>query len=65
MLNQWFAIKELADRYGYPILQLSYHRDSEIKNIYDVDVVRYGVRATVESDADLIKTYYTDSEESF
>jgi class I fructose-bisphosphate aldolase len=65
MLNQWFAIKELADRYGYPILQLSYPRGPEMKNIYDVDVVRYGVRAAVESGADLIKTYYTGSEESF
>jgi len=33
--------------------------------MYDVEVVRYGVRAAIESGADLIKTYYTGSLESF
>jgi len=65
MLSQWFAIREAADRYGLPCLQLSYPRGPAIKNMYDVEVVRYGVRAAVESGADLIKTYYTGSRESF
>ncbi|MEM4825166.1 MAG: hypothetical protein QXJ64_02985 [Thermosphaera sp.] len=34
-----------------------------IKNMYEVDVVSYGVRTAVESGAYLIKTYYTDSKE--
>jgi class I fructose-bisphosphate aldolase len=65
MLNQWFAIREAAERYGLPCLQLSYPRGPSIKNMYDVEVVKYGVRAAVESGADLIKTYYTGSRESF
>jgi len=65
MLKQWFEVKRMADRYGYPCLQLSYPRGPAIKDMYDVEVVRYGVRAAIESGADLIKTYYTGSLESF
>lgn len=65
MLEKWFSIKGKADLFGIPCLQLAYPRGPSIKNIYDVEVVRYGVRAAVESGADLIKTYYTGSEESF
>ncbi|MEM1627798.1 MAG: class I fructose-bisphosphate aldolase [Desulfurococcaceae archaeon] len=65
MLNTWFSIREIAERYGLPCLQLAYPRGPAIKNMYDVDVVSYGVRAAVESGADLIKTYYTGSKESF
>jgi len=65
MLSQWTSIKEEAERYGYPCLQLAYPRGSSIKNMYDVEVVKYGVRAAIEVGADLIKTYYTGSMESF
>ncbi|ADV64677.1 class I fructose-bisphosphate aldolase [Desulfurococcus mucosus] len=65
MLRQWFEVKRQAERYGYPCLQLSYPRGPAIKNMYDVEVVKYGVRAAIESGADLIKTYYTGSLESF
>jgi class I fructose-bisphosphate aldolase len=65
MLDRWFSIRLTAERYGLPALQLAYPRGSAIKNMYDPEVVRYGVRAAVESGADLIKTYYTGSEESF
>jgi len=65
MLEQWFAVKSAAEEYGLPCLQLSYPRGPAIKNMYDVEVVRYGVRAAIESGADLIKTYYTGSTESF
>lgn len=65
MLRQWFAVKREAEQLGLPALQLSYPRGPAIKNMYDVEVVRYGVRAAIESGADLIKTYYTGSTESF
>ncbi|AJB41641.1 fructose-1,6-bisphosphate aldolase [Thermofilum adornatum 1505] len=65
MLKMWFEVKREAERYGLPALQLSYPRGPAIKNMYDVEVVRYGVRAAIESGADLIKTYYTGSTESF
>jgi class I fructose-bisphosphate aldolase len=65
MLSQWVSIKEEAERYGYPCLQLAYPRGPSIKNMYDVEVVKYGVRAAIEVGADLIKTYYTGSRETF
>lgn len=65
MLERWFSIRLTAERYGLPALQLAYPRGSAIKNMYDPEVVKYGVRAAIESGADLIKTYYTGSEESF
>lgn len=65
MLKQWFSVKRAAEVYGLPCLQLSYPRGPAIKNMYDVEVVRYGVRAAIESGADLIKTYYTGSTETF
>ena len=65
MLKQWIEIKKYADVYGLPALQLAYPRGPTIKNMYDVEIVRYGARAAVESGADLIKTYYTGSRETF
>ena len=65
MVANWFAIKEEAEAYGMPVLQLAYPRGSHIKNRYDPEVVMYGVRAAIEVGADLIKTYYTGSRETF
>ncbi|MEZ0393990.1 MAG: class I fructose-bisphosphate aldolase [Desulfurococcaceae archaeon] len=65
MLEQWFAVRERAEEYGLPCLQLAYPRGPTIKNRHDVEIVRYGVRAAIESGADLIKTYYTGSRETF
>lgn len=65
MLNLWFTVREAAEKYGLPCLQLAYPRGPAIKNMFDVEVVKYGVRAAIESGADLIKTYYTGSKETF
>ena len=65
MLERWFAVREAAESYGYPALQLAYPRGPEIKDRYHVDIVRYGARAAAESGADLIKTYFTGSKETF
>ncbi len=65
MLRQWFMVREAAERYGLPCLQLAYPRGPAIKNMYDVEIVRYGARAAAESGADLIKTYFTGSRETF
>jgi len=65
MLERWFAIRNTADTYGLPCLQLAYPRGPIISTMYDVEIVRYGARAAAESGADLIKTYYTGSRETF
>ena len=65
MLERWFAVREAAETYGYPALQLAYPRGPEIKDRYHVEIVRYGARAAAESGADIIKTYFTGSEDTF
>ncbi len=65
MLERWFNVKSIAESYGIPLLQLAYPRGPSIENMYDVEVVMYGARAAAESGADIIKTYYTGSAETF
>jgi class I fructose-bisphosphate aldolase len=65
MLERWTAIKDVADTYGVPLLQLAYPRGPTIKNRHALDIVLYGVRAAVSVGADAIKTYYTGSKETF
>ncbi len=65
MLRRWVAIREAAEAYGLPVLQLAYPRGPTISNRYAPEIVLYGVRAAVQVGADLIKTYYTGSKESF
>ncbi|MCE4608389.1 MAG: class I fructose-bisphosphate aldolase family protein [Caldisphaeraceae archaeon] len=65
MLQEWYFIREEADTYGMPLLQLAYPRGSAIKNRYDPEVVMYGARAAAEVGADMIKTYYTGSKDTF
>jgi len=65
MLERWTAIREAAAAYGIPALQLAYPRGPAIRDRHAVDVVLYGVRAAVSVGADLVKTYYTGSRETF
>lgn len=65
MVANWLAIKEEAEVYGMPVLHMAYPRGSHIKNWYDPEIVMYGVRAAIEVGADLIKTYYTGSRDTF
>mgnify|MGYP001770646594 FL=1 len=65
MVENWMLIKEAAEAYGLPTLQLAYPRGRNIKDRYAPEIVMYGVRAAVEVGADLIKTYYTGSRDTF
>ncbi|BAN89475.1 class I fructose-bisphosphate aldolase [Aeropyrum camini] len=65
MLERWTQIRLKAEELGVPALQLAYPRGPHIKNRYAVDIVAYGARAAMETGADLIKTYYTGSTETF
>ncbi|MEB3756237.1 MAG: fructose-bisphosphate aldolase [Desulfurococcales archaeon] len=65
MIKQWTVIRETAELYGLPALQLAYPRGPVIKDRYAINIVLYGVRSAVMVGADLIKTYYTGDEESF
>ena len=48
-----------------PLLAMMYPRGAKIKNEYDVDVVKHAARIGAELGADIVKTNYTGSEETF
>src|SRR2546427_4220784 len=54
-----------CDRLGFPLLAMMYARGPAIRNPYDVDVVRHAARVGAELGADLVKTTYTGSVETF
>jgi len=54
-----------CDFTGLPSMILAYPRGPSIKNHNDPEVVRYATRASAELGADLIKTHYTGSTETF
>ena len=54
-----------CDRLGFPLLAMMYARGPAIRDPYDVEVVRHAARVGAELGADLIKTTYTGSAETF
>lgn len=65
MVEQFVEIAEQCEMYGLPILMLAYPRGPTIENRHDVEIVRYASRAGAELGADMIKTHYTGSTETF
>ena len=54
-----------CDRLGVPLLAMMYPRGPAIRNPEDVDVVKHAARVGAELGADLVKTTYTGSTETF
>jgi class I fructose-bisphosphate aldolase len=65
MLAQFTAIASECEVFGMPLLNLAYPRGPHMQRKEDVEIVRYAARAAAEVGADLIKTYYTGSRETF
>jgi len=65
MLAQFTSIGAECELYGMPLLNLAYPRGPHMQKKEDVEIVRYAARAAAEVGADLIKTYYTGSRETF
>ena len=69
MMRQFAEIASYAHDLGFPVVQFAYPRGPYINEKYgkkeDYRVVMYGARAAVESGADMIKTYWTGSRETF
>ncbi|MBO3801644.1 MAG: class I fructose-bisphosphate aldolase family protein [Thermoproteota archaeon] len=65
MLRQFTEIAAECETYGMPLLNLAYPRGPHIAKKEDVEIVRYAARAAAEVGADIIKTYWTGSEETF
>lgn len=64
MLAFWTELVATCRFYGLPVLQLAYPRTVD-RDPHDPEVVRYAARAAAEVGADIIKTYYTGSRETF
>jgi fructose-bisphosphate aldolase / 2-amino-3,7-dideoxy-D-threo-hept-6-ulosonate synthase len=65
MLEDLGMISEEADQWGMPLLAMMYPRGAEIKDPYDVEVVKHAARVGAELGADIVKTNYTGDPETF
>lgn len=65
MLQDLGMVSEVADEWGMPLLAMMYPRGHDIKDPYDVEVVKLAARIGVELGADIIKTNYTGDIDSF
>ncbi|MEM2103291.1 MAG: 2-amino-3,7-dideoxy-D-threo-hept-6-ulosonate synthase [Candidatus Bathyarchaeia archaeon] len=58
-------IAKTCGEWGMPLLAMMYPRGEKIKNEYDVEVVKHAARIGAELGADMVKTNFTGSEETF
>ncbi len=65
MLADLGATATACNRFGMPLLAMMYPRGENIRNPYEVDVVKHVARVGAELGADVVKTVYTGSPESF
>jgi fructose-bisphosphate aldolase/2-amino-3,7-dideoxy-D-threo-hept-6-ulosonate synthase len=55
----------ICEDWSMPLLAMVYPRGEKIKNQYDVEVVKHAARIGAELGADIVKTNYTGSPETF
>ena len=65
MLEDFGAVAAACDRLGMPLLAMMYPRGANVKNPYDVEAVKHVARVGAELGADVVKTLYTGSPETF
>jgi fructose-bisphosphate aldolase/2-amino-3,7-dideoxy-D-threo-hept-6-ulosonate synthase len=65
MLESFGKISDACDQWQIPLLSMVYPRGINIKNPYDPEVVALAARVGAELGADIIKTNFTGSYESF
>ncbi len=65
MLRDLGCISQKCMEWGMPLLAMMYPRGPNIKDACDVAVVKHAVRIAAELGADIIKTNYTGSPETF
>jgi fructose-bisphosphate aldolase / 2-amino-3,7-dideoxy-D-threo-hept-6-ulosonate synthase len=65
MLADLGATATACNRFGMPLLAMMYPRGSNIKDPYAVDAVKHVARAGAELGADIVKTVYTGSTDTF
>ncbi|KYH42390.1 MAG: fructose-bisphosphate aldolase [Candidatus Bathyarchaeota archaeon B63] len=59
------AVAKACEEWGMPLLAMVYPRGERIKNPYDVEAVKHAARVGAELGADIVKTNFTGSEETF
>ncbi|MEM3852029.1 MAG: 2-amino-3,7-dideoxy-D-threo-hept-6-ulosonate synthase [Methanomassiliicoccales archaeon] len=65
MLEDFGRVEEECRYWGVPLLAMMYPRGKDIKNPYDVDVVKHVARIGAELGADVVKVNYTGDPETF
>jgi fructose-bisphosphate aldolase/2-amino-3,7-dideoxy-D-threo-hept-6-ulosonate synthase len=65
MLAEVAQVVRDCKRFGMPLLMMMYPRGEKVKNEKDVEVVKIAARIGAEIGADIVKTNYTGSKESF
>jgi len=65
MLAEMGVIADECEEYGIPLFAMMYPRGPNIKNSHDPAVVKHVARLGAELGADIIKTNYTGSAETF
>lgn len=65
MIKDLGRISKLSMEWGIPLLAMMYTRGPNIKNEYDVKLIKHAARVGAELGADIVKVPYTGSTESF
>ena len=65
MLHDFGKVSYDARTWGMPLLAMIYPRGENIKNEFDVNVIKHAARVGDEMGADIVKVSYTGSTESF
>lgn len=59
------SMAKICEEWGMPLLAMMYPRGKKISDQFDVEVVKHAARIGVELGADVIKTNYTGTSDSF
>lgn len=65
MLEGLGYVARKCDEWGMPLLAMMYPRGKKVRSEFDVDVVKHAARIGAELGADIVKTNYTGSPETF
>ena len=65
MISDFGAVSDRCMDLGVPLLAMVYPRGKNIQNSFDVDLVKHCARLAAELGADVVKTNYTGSVDSF
>jgi len=65
MISDFGAVSDRCRELGVPLLAMVYPRGKNVQNSFDVDLVKHCARLAAELGADVVKTNYTGTVESF